>query len=266
MDREPKQPSATGAPSGRAGMRPARLKAVSPAPLYAKVKHGILEAVRCGHWRPHQRIPSENELVRRYGVSRMTVNRALRELSQEGWLRRVQGVGTFVADTRAQSALVEVRDIAEEIEVRGHRHSADVLILGEQPAAAAVAEALGVREGTRVFHSLLVHRDNDLPVQLEERFVRPDAAPAYLAQDFTRTTPHAYLMEAAPLSEAEHVIEAVMADEREAHLLELNKPEPCLLLHRWTWSNGRTVSFAHLLFPGSRYRLGEHFVAHESGP
>ena len=204
--------------------------------------------------------------MRTYGVSRMTVNRALRELSQEGWLRRVQGVGTFVADTRAQSALVEVRDIAEEIEARGHRHSADVLMLGEQPAAAAVAEALGVREGTRVFHSLLVHRDNDLPVQLEERFVRPDAAPAYLAQDFTRTTPHAYLMEAAPLSEAEHVIEAVMSDEREAHLLELDKPEPCLLLHRWTWSNGRAVSFAHLLFPGSRYRLGEHFVAHESGP
>lgn len=265
MDREPKQPSAATSPTSRLGARVPLGNPVSPAPLYAKVKHGILEAVRSGHWRAHQRIPSENELVRTYGVSRMTVNRALRELSQEGWLRRVQGVGTFVADTRAQSALVEVRDIAEEIRARGHRHDADVLLLREQPAAAAVAEALGVREGTRVFHSLLVHRDNGLPVQLEERFVRPDAAPAYLAQDFTRTTPHAYLMEAAPLSEAEHVIEAVMAEDREARLLELSHPEPCLLLHRWTWSNGRTVSFAHLLFPGSRYRLGEHFVAREGG-
>lgn len=266
MDREHKQPSVTIMPEGSQRARRRRMKAAAPGPLYAKVKHGILEAVRSGHWRPHQRIPSENELVRTYGVSRMTVNRAVRELAQEGWLRRVQGVGTFVADTRAQSALVEVRDIAEEIEARAHRHSADVLLLEEQGAAAEVAEALGIREGAIVFHSLLVHRDNGLPVQLEERFVRPEAAPGYLAQDFTRTTPHAYLMETAPLSEAEHVIEAVTADEREAHLLELQRPEACLLLHRWTWSNGRAASFAHLLFPGSRYRLGEHFLARSSAP
>ncbi len=266
MDRESKQPSMSPVADLKAGMRTNPADAASPAPLYAKVKRGILEAVRSGHWRPHQRIPSENELVQIYGVSRMTVNRALRELAQEGWLRRVQGVGTFVADTRAQSALVEVRDIAEEIAARGHAHSADVLVQDEQKATPAVAEALGVREGSMVFHSLLVHRDDGLPVQLEERYVRPEAAPGYLAQDFNRTTPHAYLMQAAPLSEAEHIIEAVTSDERESRLLELGQPEACLLLHRWTWSGGRPVSFAHLLFPGSRYRLGEHFTARVSSP
>ena len=69
----------------------------SPAPIYQRVKEAIRQKVISQEWLPHQRVPSESELVKALDVSRMTINRALRELTADGILERQQGVGTFVA-------------------------------------------------------------------------------------------------------------------------------------------------------------------------
>ena len=230
-------------------------------PRYSRVKRMITERIDSGEWAPRHRIPSESELVRDLGVSRMTINRALRELTMESRLIRVQGVGTFVAEPKAQSALFEVRNIADEIAARGHRHSAQVLTLKKEKASAEIARALGLASGDAVFHSILLHAEDDIPVQLEDRFVDPQSAPDYLAQDFTQQTPYVYLMAAAPISDAEHVIEAVHATPTERKLLKIEPDEPCLCLTRTTWSNGRITSYVRLLYPGGRYRLRGKFKA-----
>src|ERR1044071_7779971 len=98
----------------------------------------ISSRIQSGDWRPGDRIASEAELVRDMGVSRMTINRALRELTIEGRLVRVQGVGTFVAEPKAQSALFEVRNIADEIAARGRKHSSQVILLRREKAGADV--------------------------------------------------------------------------------------------------------------------------------
>ncbi|TJV68632.1 MAG: GntR family transcriptional regulator [Mesorhizobium sp.] len=87
-------------------------------PLYEKVKDYVLGNIGSGNWPKDRRLPSENELVSTLGVSRMTVHRALRELTSEGHLLRIQGVGTFVAPPKPQSALIEIRNIAGEIAAR----------------------------------------------------------------------------------------------------------------------------------------------------
>lgn len=231
----------------------------APAPLYQQVKDLILGRICNGDWPEGHRVPSENELTRELGFSRMTVHRALRELTAEGWLTRVRGLGTFVAGSKPQSPLLELHNIADDIASRGHRHASEVHILRAERADEAVARGLGVPRGARVFHSLIVHRENGVPVQLEERHVNPEAAPDYLEQDFTALTPNQYLMRAAPLAEAEHVLEAVLPDIRTQRLLRIGPGEPCLLLHRRTWSGGRAVTQARLIHPGSRYRLGGRF-------
>lgn len=231
----------------------------SPAPLYARVKQMISQQIHSGAWPPHYRVPSESELVNQLGFSRMTINRALRELTAEGLLVRMQGVGTFVAEPKGQSALFEVHDIAEEIAARGHRHHCVVVSLGEELAGTERALALDVREGQRVFHSLIVHYENDLPVQIEDRYVNAMVAPDYLKQDFSVQTPYAYLSQVAPLSEGEHVVEAILADANECRLLQIERGEPCLLIRRRTWSGRNTVTSARLLYPGSRHRLEGRF-------
>ncbi|EGT0642852.1 histidine utilization repressor [Citrobacter sp.] len=233
----------------------------APAPFYEKVKQEISEKIASGIWQPHDRIPSEAELVVQYGFSRMTINRALRELTDEGLLVRLQGVGTFVAEPKGQSALFEIRSIADEINARQHQHRCEVITLERTQASAQQALVLNVKEGTSIFHSVMVHYENELPVQIEDRCVNAEIVPAYLAQDYSQTTPHAYLSLIAPLTEGEHIVEAVRASAEECALLNIKEHDPCLLIRRKTWSASSIVSHARLLFPGSRYRLQGRFMS-----
>lgn len=233
----------------------------APAPFYEKVKQEISEKIASGIWQPHDRIPSEAELVAQYGFSRMTINRALRELTDEGLLVRLQGVGTFVAEPKGQSALFEIRSIADEINARQHQHRCEVLTMERTQASAQQALVLNVKEGTSIFHSVMVHYENELPVQIEDRCVNAEIVPEYLAQDYGQTTPHAYLSLIAPLTEGEHIVEAVRASAEECALLNIKEHDPCLLIRRKTWSASSIVSHARLLFPGSRYRLQGRFMS-----
>src|ERR1035438_10397133 len=105
-------------------------------PLYLKVKRHILDNIGSGKWATSSRVPSENDIVKSFGVSRMTANRALRELRDEGVLIRIAGVGSFVADRHAQAHPLEIRSIAEEIHRRGHAHHAEIVSLERVRAVA----------------------------------------------------------------------------------------------------------------------------------
>src|SRR6186713_1183303 len=134
--------------------------AEAPLAPYARVKKHLRDGLAAGRWTPGELMPSEAELVAEFGVSRMTVNRALRELQAEGLVDRVQGVGTFAAQLHRISSTLTIRDLHEEIEARGHRHHLEVHLAREEAAAAGLAKQLGMAVGTRVFHSLVVHHDN----------------------------------------------------------------------------------------------------------
>lgn len=233
-----------------------------PAPIYQRVKQAIINQINGGHWKARQRVPSESEFVNELGVSRMTINRALRELTSEGYLIRMQGVGTFVAENKGYTAMMEVHNIAEEIAQRGHQHSCRILRLGTLKAGPEQAAVLGLATGQTLFSSLIVHYENDQPVQLEDRLVNPQVAPGYLDQDFHHITPYIYLMRAAPLTAGEHVVEAVLPDAKQCSMLAVEPNEPCLLIRRQTWSETRIVTYARLLYPGSRYKLVGHFKGH----
>lgn len=221
---------------------------------YERVKQLIVSQIKVGRWREGDQIPSENQLVNALGLSRMTINRALRDLTAEGVLNRVMGVGTFVAPTKAASPLFEVKNIADEISERGHRHRTEVVFVRAEDADTA-HPLLGNDLSGKVFHSLIVHFEDDVPIQLEDRYVNPAEAPQYLEQDFTAQTPNTYLSEVAPLERGEHVVEAVLAGAEECRLLDIARSEPCLLIRRRTWSRSGLVSAARLIHPGSRSRL-----------
>jgi GntR family histidine utilization transcriptional repressor len=225
------------------------------------VKQFILRQIAGGALRAGARIPSENELVRELDVARMTANRALRELAADGVLVRVAGVGTFVAEPRVHSHPLEVRNIADEIRSRGHEYEAKIVFVGSVSASRELGERCGVTAGARLDHSLLVHSEGGAPLQVEDRYVNPTVVPGYLRNDFTRTTPHEFLMQAAPLQRAEHTVRALIPDSRIRRMLKLDASDACLLIRRRTWAGGRIATVADLYHPGSRYELTGAFQA-----
>jgi GntR family histidine utilization transcriptional repressor len=226
-----------------------------PKPQYVKLKQYILRHITNGDWPPLGRIPSENDLVTKFGVSRMTVNRALRELTDAGVITRVQGVGSFVAGPKAESAMFEVRSIRDEIVSRGQTHSVDVLTCEAVSARSTTATQFGLVPGATLYHSRLLHRADGKPLQLEDRFVNPLCAPDYLNIDFQVEIPHQYLMRTAPLQRTEHVIEAEAASKRIAKVLEVADGTPLLTLSRRTWSRDHVASYVRLTHPAGRYRF-----------
>jgi GntR family histidine utilization transcriptional repressor len=228
-------------------------------PVFQRIKDYLLDGIHAGQWKEGDAIPSEQVLARQFGVSRMTVNRAVRELTAEQILTRVQGSGTYVAQHKYQATLVEIRNIADEVRARGHAHRSELHLLERGKASEVLAAPFGVRVGHPLFHSVIVHFENDIPIQVEDRWVNPEVAPDYMQQDYSAITPNEYLMAVAPLQGVNYSIEALSAPRDIADMLRLQPKEPCLVLRRKTTSKGQTASVVTMWHPGSRYQFAGSF-------
>ncbi|PIT83889.1 histidine utilization repressor [Limnohabitans sp. 15K] len=246
------------APRNRAVHAP-RPVAGEPVALFQQIKDHIARQIQDGTLRAGDRLPSEHELVAQFGISRMTVNRALRELVAQGRIVRVAGVGSFVAEKKPQSTLLQIVNLASEIRQRGHDYACEMLVVERVAATLEVAAALNVRTGESVFHSVCVHLEDGVPIQLEDRFVNPQVVPDFAQQDFSAQQPSEFLLRTVPFDEIEHVVDAVLPTAEQAQRLQMDAAEPCLLLTRRTWTQGTPVTLVRCLHPASRYRLGSRY-------
>lgn len=230
-----------------------------PSALYQQVREYISSKIGTKEWKPGDRVPSEQELVNLFGISRMTVNRALRELAEQGVVVRIAGVGTFVAEEKSQSTLLQIANLADDVRLRGHDYRCEMLSVRQVAAPADVAGMLGVPTGQSVIQSRCVHYENEIPVQFEDRFVNPQLAPHFADQKFVQVTPAEYLLQNVLFDEIEHVVDAMLPTAKQAKLLQMDPAQPCLVLTRRTWIHGKVITFVKCFHPSRRYRLGSRF-------
>lgn len=225
-------------------------------PIYQRVKLYILELIKSEIWEEGRKLPSEHELVDKLSVSRMTINRAFRELVSEGYIERISGVGTFVVEAKPESHPLEIRNIAEEIEARGHTHTCIVKEIKEVRATPAIAVQFSIMPGSRLFHSQILHFESNKAIQFEDRFVLPSFAPDYLTIDFSKVTTNEYLTTLASIIEQlEQTITAELPDDIIRNLLQLSEHEPSLTLTRKTWVNNSVVTFSNLYHPAFNFQF-----------
>jgi len=199
-------------------------------PIYQQIKDAINQKISCGEWQPGQLIPSENQLAESLETSRMTINRPLRELTSEGLLRRVHGLGTFVAEPPRRAHLMELVPISEEIKQQGKTHHSRVLSLETISCDDVVCDRMQLRPKSQVYKVVMVHFQDKLPIQLELRHVNISLVPDFINVDFSATTPSEYLK-----------------------------------LSRRTWISNQVVPSAELIYPSSRYDLGDRFTPASKG-
>lgn len=219
-----------------------------------KVKNYVLSRIESGIWLPNKKIASEFELVKLLKVSRSTVNRALKELTTKGYLIRIQGMGSFVSDKKLRYTLLEIKSIADEIAETGGNYTCSIIDLQIKKADPFISSQLETKEGSDIFYSKIVHYNSGSPLQLAERYINPCFAPDYLKQDFTKISPSDYLFSLGELTEVEHTIQAIAADSTMKTILNLNDNEPCLIIHRRTWSNDIIANYARLIHPASKFK------------
>ncbi|MEH0018084.1 MAG: histidine utilization repressor [Desulfobacter sp.] len=228
--------------------------------LYKQAMYYIIDKITSGEWGTNKKIPSETVLCKQLGMSRMTLNRALNELHYNGVLVRVQGVGTFVASPKGEKTMFEVRNIVSEITKSGAKHKAEVIALKSIKGSDMVCYALDIPLGSKIFYSKIIHFADDLPICVIYRYVNPEIAPDYLKQDFTKEVSNVYLTKVAPVSNTEHIMEAILPDDNLQKDLRIEANVPCFLLKRRTWSGKTRVSYNNLYYAGNRYRLTGSFV------
>ncbi|TDF41442.1 histidine utilization repressor [Alteromonadaceae bacterium M269] len=227
-------------------------------PRYTQIKSELLEQIESGQMKAGDKAPSENQLAEQFDVSRMTARRALTELVDEGFMMRTQGLGTFVSDHRPMSSMLSINSIDEEIINRGHQYTAKILMADVVVADEQQSNWLGLNENAEVFRTRIVHLENIVPLQLEDRLVNPKWVPEYLHQNYNETTTSRYLSSVAPLTEADHMVEAILIENAIADILDISPEQPCLKISRRTFSAKGIISYAQLYHPGNRYRIGGH--------
>jgi GntR family histidine utilization transcriptional repressor len=232
----------------------------APEPLYQQIKNTIQHNIKNGDWSAGKKLPSENELVDALGVSRMTIHRALRELTQAGLINRVHGVGSFVAEIPRHASLIELKDIAIEIEKSGKRHSSKVLSLASVEAKTEISIQMQVQAGRPLYYLNAIHSQDNIPIQLESRYVNPGLMPDFLNQNFSRITATSYLLKQFRPDEMEHIVRAVMPDGLARKTLLIERSEPCLQLSRRTWKKDQVVTYVTMTYPSSRYDLGARYA------
>jgi GntR family histidine utilization transcriptional repressor len=228
-------------------------------PRYAQIKTYIRNQIESGQWKVGERIPSENQLSQDFVVSRMTARRAVQELADEKLLQRAPGLGTFVAEPQAVTAVLEITDFAQQFSHSNPQYSNRILVLQEIAAEKNIAAVLGLNEGDQLFHSIVVHYRDSAAVQWEECFVNPQLAPAYLKQNYSKVTPQAYLNWAAAATRVEHQVQAVMPDAEITGALGLPAISSCLKVSRRNWSADKVVSICKLIYPAS-FSLGAELI------
>lgn len=223
-------------------------------PLYQQIKQALRAQIAEGTYRMGERIPSEQELSRQFGVSRITTKQAITELVREGLLRRVQGKGTFVARPKIEQRLRRVFGFVEEMEQKGARPSTLLSDVSEMPCPEIVAEWF---HGQRVFQITRVRAVDDEPLAIQTAFLPTSILPGFAASELDEAGSLYRLLDQKyglrPVRGREQYTIA-FPNAREAQLLQIRSSDPVFHVRRVSWDkNGRVVEVVFSKLRGDRY-------------
>ncbi len=236
------------------------MRSADRSTLHQRIRADIEKRILKGSWRPGHRIPFEHELMEQYDCARMTVNKALSSLAAAGLIVRRRRVGSFVAEPRAHSAVLEIPDIRADVTARGQDYALRLLSRKRRKPAARRADEQKLAADGELLAIRCLHLANGRPFALEERLISLATVPEASDVDFSVEPPGSWLLGHVPWTEAEHRISAINADEETAAALEVPRNSACLTLERRTWRGTADITHVRQVFPGTSFDLVARFA------
>lgn len=227
-------------------------------PLHEIILQEIEARILSGAWPPGHALPHEVDLAKSYGCSRMTASKALNHLARAGLIERRRRAGSRVAQPRAQSAVLAIPEIENEVRSMGMVYG--YILLNRLRRKTRKSDAPGFVLSSPVLELACLHLAGGRPFCLENRLISLDEAPEAATEDFNSVAPGPWLLQQVPWSNARHRIRAVAADAHTASLLRLAEGAPCLVVERETSLGGRGVTSVQLTYPGESHELTGSFT------
>jgi len=236
---------------------PISLDRTSPVPLYYQLKEIFRSWIISGKFDSERRFPSESELQERFGVSRMTVRRALSELVHEGFLVREQGRGSFVVKPRVQDQLRRLTSFTEDMQLRGLPTESRILDF-RVVQDGEVARKMEIPEDEELVQLRRLRLVEGEAIAIQNAFIRHRFCPGIVERGLVGGSLYKTLEEGygLRLGRALQTIEAKPADEYEAKMLKVEPGQPVLSLERLTYlQDGQAIEYVRSTYRGDRYRF-----------
>lgn len=233
--------------------------------LYARIEETIATEIAQGEYRPGDQLPTEDELLQRFQVSRITVRRAIQNLVSRGLLEIRRGLGTFVLSPRIEAELTKLTGFVEDMKSVGRRATARVVSQGVIAASARVAERLQLAKGTKVMQIKRVRLADDMPISFDETYL-PLPLGKQIVRNDLRLHPIFTLLEeeyGVPLVEADYELEAVIATKAVADALQVKVGSPIFQIERTSLTTGNEpVDYEVLSYRGDIVRFVTKLLRH----
>ncbi len=221
----------------------------------AQILHG---EIMSGELRPGDRVPSENELSDRFGLSRMTARKAITVLTDEGLVRREKGKGTFVSSPRVDGGIFLIPDFHEEMRRQGVSSGVELLGVKVVPAGRVPADQLGIRKGERVIYLERVLKGDREPLIFDRKYIILDRSQPLLEAELGHGTTgelFADIPEMTPVR-ADLNLSATTLTAREAKLLEGRKGAPAFCMEQTIFAaSDKRVIWGWMIYRGDKFNF-----------
>lgn len=215
------------------------------------VRKEVLRKIEAEEWRRGELIPGEMELAEKFGCARVTVNRALRQLSDEGFVSRKRRAGTRIAMNRVQKATFDIPVIREEVEAAGKLYHHEVIRKQMVPPPRGFAGEIWAGEKRKLLHLRSVHFADKTPYAFEVRWVNTSTVPKIVEVDFTHISANEWLVQNVPVTSSNFAFSAITLKNSDAKLLDAKPGDAALCVERATWNLAGPITSVRQIFkPG----------------
>lgn len=229
-------------------------------PLHEQVRQFLVSLIESGRLKPGDRLPSEKELENKFGVSRITVRRALQDLANQDKIMRVPGKGSFVLQPKIEP-LTALTSFSENMRAQGYEPSYKKSRVSVVLPESKIASALRLEEEGRALHISRLMCADGLPMALQDAYLPHyiyELNPAFFTPEVLDNISMYKILEVElgiKLYRADEWVDASKARAQEARLLEINRGESILIVERLTFSSEENpIEYVKLIFPANRYR------------
>ncbi|SHE80535.1 GntR family transcriptional regulator [Marinitoga hydrogenitolerans DSM 16785] len=213
----------------------------SPIPLYYQIKEQLKNYIELNKLPAHTLLPTEDELSKKYSVSRLTVRNAMKELINEGIIYRIQGKGTFVSEKKLITDLTSLKGFNDEMESIGKKTKAKVLFNGFILPDAKVVKIFKLKKNQKVLLLSRIRFEGNIPRAIENAYLNISAYPELIEikeKDMSNLSLYKLLKDKFQIfpTHAKEEIEIIHANKKISKILNIKENDCVLSIIRLTSS------------------------------